>query len=267
MNRSTYDAFAPKVIKERNLSHAWGHALLHLVNMPGNEIRPLMVSIKGFDDDGEPEEDPAIRKALDDFLEKNDKWSVEIVAFTIFPKRYLKIADLDRESFYQLCHDALPHIKATNPGLNARGLYFERLLEFGSGKFSQNQLEFILTEYLQGRRRNSKFLATIYDPARDQSRQPYQTFPCLQTISFVPTGDGLVMNAFYAMQYLVQRGYGNFLGLAHLGAFMGREMGLPLKQLNIMAGVEKLDFTKEKLEGVVRLVKARLEQAESALPA
>jgi hypothetical protein len=212
------------------------------------------VSINGFDANGQPIEDNDIRVSVDKFLVDNKKWSVDIVAFTIFPQRYLRISGGDRQSFYQVCTDALPHLKARNPHLNGRGMYFERLLKFGRGHVNDNQLEFIIAEYLAGRRRTSKFQAAIFDPERDQTRQPYQTFPCLQTVTFVPTDDGLVVNAVYAMQYLVQRGYGNFLGLAHLGAFMAHEMKIPMARLNVIAGVEKLDFPKAKTGAIVDVI-------------
>jgi hypothetical protein len=67
----------------------------------------------------------------------------------------------------------------------------------------------------------------------------------LQTVSFVPTDVGLVLNGTYAMQYLVQKAYGNFLGLSHLGAFVASAMNIPLAQVNIFAGVEKLEFSKK----------------------
>ena len=60
------------------------------------------------------------------------------------------------------------------------------------------------------------------------------------------------------MQYLIQRGYGNFLGLAHLGAFMAREMKLPIARLNVMAGVEKLDFSKEKVGPILHVIQQRI---------
>jgi hypothetical protein len=57
----------------------------------------------------------------------------------------------------------------------------------------------------------------------------------------VPTADGLVANAFYATQYVFDKAYGNYLGLAQLGAFMAHEMGLRLARLNVTVGVAKID--------------------------
>lgn len=250
---------SPYSIFDKNLSHAWARAVWHIAKTPGiSDLSPLLVSIDGFDQECRAIEDTEIRDGLDKFLSEHDKWSVEIVAFTIFPERYLRISGGDRKSFYEICFDALPHLKARNPHLNARGMYFERLMKFGRGRVNENQLEFILEEYLAGRRRTSKFQVCIFDPERDQSRQPYQTFPCLQTVTFVPTDDGLVVNAVYAMQYPVQRGYGNFLGLAQLSSFMAHEMGLPMARLNVIAGVEKLDFSKLELASLMQLIEKKV---------
>ena len=60
-------------------------------------------------------------------------------------------------------------------------------------------------------------------------------------MSFEPTTAGLVTNAFYATQQIFDKAYGNYLGLAQLGAFMAREMGMPLARLNVMVGVAKLE--------------------------
>jgi hypothetical protein len=241
--------------------------LWHIAKSPGPNIRPLLVSISGFGSDLYPKEDEVIRSALDTFLAKQKQkktWSVEIVAFTIFPQRYYLVSGGDRQEFYKICADALPHLMAENPQLNNRGFYFERLMKFGRGAHNDNQLEFILTEYEAGRKRRSAMQATIFDPQRDQTHQPYQSFPCLQTVSFVPTDEGLVVNGFYAMQYLVQRGYGNFLGLAHLGAFMAREMKMPLARLNVMAGVEVLDFSKQEIAPILSVIKQRVSDLEPA---
>ena len=253
MSDTKHDPLAPFVISEVNLSHAWGRALWHVAKNPGDEIKPRVVSGSGFAD-GTTSEDADIRGALDTFLAAHGKWSVEIVAFTIFPQRYLQVAAGNRQRLYEIYLDAFPRIQAMNKRANGRGLYFQRLIDYGRGPCGGNQLEFIIDEYTHRGGRRSKFQASVSDPERDQNSLPRQLFPCLQQISFVPAGDGLVLNAFYGMQYLVQRGYGNFLGLAHLGAFMADELGLQFVQLNVMAGVEKLDFTKASVGDLVNIV-------------
>src|SRR3546814_7420399 len=74
----------------------------------------------------------------------------------------------------------------------------------------------------------SSDLATTFDPGRDHVASAQLGFPCLQQVSFEPTTAGLVVNAFYATQQVFDKAYGNYLGLAQLGAFMAHEMDIPL---------------------------------------
>ena len=75
-------------------------------------------------------------------------------------------------------------------------------------------------------------------------------------MSFVPSPAGLVVNAFYATQQVFNKAYGNYLGLAQLGAFMAHEMKIPLARVNIMAGIEKLDKIGKTNSALVPLVAA-----------
>lgn len=258
MKKSIQDRLKPVVISSLNLSHAWGEALTHVVDHPGNEITPLVISLSGFESDGSPKEDLEIRNRLDQFLIEEDKFSVEIVAFTIFPQRYWQIAAGCREDLYCIYRDSLPHIKAQNPHDNANGLYFERLINYVADDKKGNQLEYMLEEHAKNHNRRSQYQAVIFDPTRDHTAEPYQAFPCLQSISFVKTEAGLVVNGFYAMQYLVEKAYGNLLGLSHLGAFMAQEMKMNLAQVNMFAGVEKMTPTKTRVGELSGFVKERL---------
>jgi hypothetical protein len=66
------------------------------------------------------------------------------------------------------------------------------------------------------------------------------------------------VNAFYATQQLVHKGYGNYLGLTRLGSFMASQMTRRLERLNVFVGIAKMDkigktetdFTK--LLGIIR---------------
>lgn len=104
-------------------------------------------------------------------------------------------------------------------------------------------------------------VASIHDPQLDHDKQPVPGFPCMQQVSFCPTPGGLIVNASYATQQAVRKAYGNFLGLARLAKFMAAEMKLPLAQLNIMIGVEKIGdskFPKSSLRSLESLVKQKV---------
>ncbi|MGZ5043192.1 MAG: hypothetical protein ACXV8P_00245 [Methylobacter sp.] len=240
-----YQNNCPLPVDEPNLSRAWAKAFLHVIDHSGKEISPLILSVTGFDDNGAPAEDTAVRQVLDGALKKKGEQDIETVAYTIFPQRLWKMAKGNRARLFEMYRDVFPRYQTMNKH-NKWGLYFERLISYGRGPCDGNQLEWILLQYKkskgmpQGMRR-SMYQASVFDPDRDHRSDIYLTFPCLQSISFVPTKEGLIMNAFYPTQQLFIKAYGNYLGLAQLGAFMAHEMELKLLRLNIMVGVAKFD--------------------------
>ena len=74
-------------------------------------------------------------------------------------------------------------------------------------------------------------------PLRDQT-EARQGFPCLQHIAFVPdfNRQTLSLNAFYAMQLLFVKAYGNWLGLMRLGGFVASQTELRFVRLNCFTG-------------------------------
>ena len=205
-------------------------------------VSPLVLSVTGFDARGRAYEEPNVRTALDHLLELKDRHSVEAVAFTIFPERLWQMSRGNRAKLFSLYKETVPRWKAMNKRANSRGLYFERLVMYGRGPCEGNQLEWILSQFRSrpGVRR-SLLQATTFDPGRDHVPNAQLGFPCLQQVSFVPTRNGLLVNAFYATQQVFDKAYGNYLGLAQLGAFMASEMDMPLSQLNVTVGVAKLE--------------------------
>jgi thymidylate synthase len=117
------------------------------------------------------------------------------------------------------------------------------LIDFEGGGEGRNQLAWILDEYSRNpASRKSKWQATTYDPYRDVSSTAQLEFPCLQQVSFTfVRPNGLVVNAFYATQQILRKGYGNYLGLSRLGAFMAEEMGRSLARVNVFVGVAQMD--------------------------
>lgn len=256
-------ATTPVVREATTLPSAWATMLLHIVDNPGRVISPLVLSIANDTADAMLVEDSDLRNELDRLLSKRDEYDIDVVAFTIFPQRYLDIAGGDRAEFFELYRDAFPRLQALNPRLNNRGLYFQRLTIAGDGvPCGGNQLEWIIQQYNgRGAVRTTMFQASIFDPRTDHTASAQLPFPCLQHVSFVPSGDGLVLNAFYATQQVLTKSYGNYLGLIRLGRFMAREMKLNLVRFNVFVGVAKLDgIGKEsaELQPVVKAARAVL---------
>lgn len=235
---------SPLLIDEENLSHAWAKAFLHLIDNPGKKISPLVVSITGFTN-GEPQEDTDIRQSLDTCLVDNGDQKIHTVANTIFPYSLWKRSQYQRQELFERYLKFLPRAKAIKhcKRKNSRGLYFERLIAFGSDDQPKvNQLEYIIDQHqTRTQVRKSMFQASIFDPREDHIPDYYLPFPCLQHVSFVPQGETLILNAFYATQQLLNKAYGNYLGLCRLGNFMSHEMGLTFSRMNCFVGVAKLE--------------------------
>jgi hypothetical protein len=233
----------PLLIEETNISRAWASVFLHLIDNPGKEISPLLVTITGFTN-GIPDQEQPIRDALDDSLVANNKQKVHTVANTIFPNSLWNRSKSDRNKLFEIYLNALPRYKALARHKNWRGIYFERLIAFGSGPENGNQLEYIISQYKSRLGvRKSMFQASLFDPARDHVPSAQLPFPCLQHVSFVPQNKDktLTLNAFYATQQIFEKAYGNYLGLCRLGNFMAHEMGLTFERMNCFVGVAKLD--------------------------
>ena len=253
----TLAAPPPTVIDETNLSRAWARLLLQILDGAGTEVAPLILSLSGFAQDGQAVEDATIREALDRLLTRKDRMLVEDVAFTIFPQRLWEMSRGDRTRLFTLYRATFPRWQAMNRRANGRGMYFERMVKYGRGPCDGNQLEWILSQFNSRKGvRRSMLQATTFDPDRDHVASAQLGFPCLQQVSFEPTESGLVTNAFYATQQIFDKGYGNYLGLVQLGAFMAREMGMPLARLNVMVGIAKLERIKKSDADLIPLVAA-----------
>lgn len=225
----------PVTIEDSDLGRAWVRAIDALCERGVQEITPLVVSITGRDG-GPPTDNPVVECALDATLIAAGKYPTHTVANTIFPVR-LWNPSAPRQLLFDRYSALLPRIKRVRQ--NRLGTYFERLVAFDRG--GHNQLERIISTYRRGIHRRSALQASLFDPLRDQTAQPRRGFPCLQQVAFVPMEeDGLGVTAFYAMQYIFDRGYGNYLGLARLGAFVAHELGRRLRQVACIAAVAKL---------------------------
>ena len=229
-------------ITEQSLSRAWLRAVALANKSPRKEVSTLIVHLENLSD-GVAVECSSIRSKLDAGLESNGNFSVATVANTIFPAS-LRRPQEPRQSFFERYLRVWPRINAIRE--NRRGTYFQRLIAYPqptAGAF--NQLDFVISAYRRGINRRSALQCAILAPSFDLNATPYQGFPCMQQVAFLPEGDnGLRISALYPMHYLWARAYGNYLGLLNLGQFMAEEMGLKLTALTCVALVAKLDEPK-----------------------
>ncbi len=234
-------------VVEDNLSIAWAKTFLQVIKHP--EISPLTITIKGLSNNNISEH-AVIRKELDDCLIKNSLNSCQTTANTIFPKS-LWNRKKDRNTLYERYLDCLPQIsKCKN---NAHGIYFERLIAYGNQNTKINQLEYIIQTYRKGNHRRSALQATIFNPFFDTTNQRQRGFPCLQQVGFARIGKSeLSVTGYYPKEHILDRGYGNYLGLCRLGQFMALEMGLELAQMTCFVGVAIVGKLNKKNLGVLK---------------
>ncbi len=240
---------SPFVIEETNLSRAWALAVQRIIDSSGSEITPLVLTLTGFD------EDENAREILDQSLLKSGKGSVQTVSETIFPDSLYKLAKGDRQTLYKLYTSNLERLKKIDSS-NRKGTYFERMMAYEGNEGKINQLEVIISSLKSKNiKRRSKLQASIFDPRVDHTNGMFQGFPCLQHVTcYVSEDGGLVLNSFYAVQYLYQRGYGNWLGLINLGKFIAKEANIELERFICHVGVEKLEVPKENAKKILKKI-------------
>lgn len=250
-----------------SVSEAWVRSLARVVAEPGGRLVHLVVTVT---DPGS--ELPAVRGVIDDALEQAGSQSIDTVAETIFPSSLYpdpgfdwlpgisadKEAELDMaaDALYASYSDMLP-LLLTASG-NSRGTYFGRIVSWpGKAAGGVNQLatrvSALRSEHDAGRRKNNTLdieVAADADVARglqvyaatDKRRRG---FPCLTHIDLTLHDGALHCLAVYRHQYLVDKAYGNMLGLSALLRFLCQQSGYQPGELVVhatMADAQRRDF-------------------------
>jgi hypothetical protein len=260
-----------QVVADDNISRAWLEALSRLAQEPDGKAIHLAVCVR----DPQGPEDKAIRGALDSFIAKARErrprlWPVNTVANTIFPAAFYQPDGEDpRARLYEL-HGKAQRIQ-DRMGRDSEN-YFNRLVAYPVADSEPfNQLEYIVDRLINQRkpRKGGRggALSSAYEagltapngadlrvqaPGQDRNTMG---FPCLSHISFTLEHDRLNLAALYRNQYFVARAYGNYLGLARIGAFVAREVGVELGEIVCLAthaDAEFGEFSKRAVEGLVQ---------------
>lgn len=232
-------------VQSPDVAVAWAKALRLVTKKGVDEVAPLIVNIGGFDD-GFPEENQAIRKEADALLEaakskKETLCPIDTTANLIFPENlWLRYRNDGRKVFFDRYRGPLAKRLKKADQRNRKGTYFLRMISYGED--GQDQLSHVLDAWDGGTHRRSALQVVVFDPNVDHTRQPFLGFPCLDYITFTPnTADKtLSMMALYADQWLVDRGYGNYLGLCRLGRFVAEQMKLRFAQLTCIASCAQI---------------------------
>lgn len=223
-------------ISSNSVTSAWARAFLEVFER--RTLSPLVVHMdtsQKVDEDRSP-----ILQILDSFLINSGDPTCETTANTIFPAS-LWNPDQPRQALFDRYLRAWPKIKRVRA--NQHGTYFHRMISYEEGE-NGNQLEFIIRTWGRGNHRRSALQIGILDPRRDHVHNRRRGFPCLQQVALIPQGrngsGGLALTAFYPLEYIVDRGLGNYLGLQQLGRFLGHEMEMQLTSLTVVASVAEL---------------------------
>jgi thymidylate synthase len=257
---------APRVVQSSNISQAWGRAFLDAFQGSPRSRTPLVLSLAGFPSEL-PDEDAAIRVALDEALRRCKKNTAVVSGMTIFPyDLWQRRKRPEWKEFHQLCVQGFfPRLKARD-ARNRLGTYFERMMNFtgmrGAEKKTVDQLGFVINLLRNSERwpRQSALQLSCFDPAKDHTGQPVRGFPCLHQVGLSHDGDKrIAIHAFYPTQYIFDRGYGNYLGLCHLGAYIAHQTGLQFARLNCYIGEPHLgDVSKRDIAQLANLIEQRL---------
>lgn len=224
------------IIEGSSVAECWLKCLQKIVERPGTEISPVIVRIDTSQ--GElPSYHLDLVSELDEFIGA-DGPSIQTTANTIFPESLSHVGDI-----YERFGKIWKYVKKDRR--NSHGHYFRRLTAYGEERLKQpvNQLKHIVETHNGTRNRKpvprrSAFIATTFDPTLDHDARPRRGFPCLQQVCFVPKKEKeMMVNAIYAMQYLSDRAFGNYLGLVNLGRFMAREMHLTLTEVQCIVSI------------------------------
>lgn len=237
------DSFEP--IQSADLAIAWAKALRLLSKKGVGDVVPLVVNISGFEA-GFPAEQPDIRLGADALLEaakakKETLCTIDTTANLIFPENlWLRYRNLGRKVFLERYRGPLGDRLKRRDRRNHKGTYFSRMIKYGDP--GQDQLSHILDAWDAGTHRRSALQIVVFDPNLDHTRQPFLGFPCLDYITFTPNTSEktLSVTALYAEQWIVDRGYGNYLGLCRLGRFVAEQMKLRFSQLTCIASCAQL---------------------------
>ena len=210
---------------------------------------------------------------------------VETVANTIFPAAIAQTSR-DHLELARRYLDMLPTLQYLSPK-NNHGTYFARLVAFPGADGPVNQLDAIITRLRSetakkgsgtGPMRSACYEAGFTAPGTDgtsgELEAPISTavpvrvpgrdkrirgFPCLSYCSFQLDREGtLHAMAHYRSHLMVERAYGNYVGLGRLLDYIAGQAGLRRGALTITAGYAQLDCRSQvsALLGSVPLVSA-----------
>lgn len=240
---------ATKCTRARDVSDAWIQSVELISNSRGREAFHHVVTIEQPSTD-----DQRVREIVNDILIRSRLQSVETVRNTIFPAELA--AKRKPRQLIEMYRRLYPKLRRFPK--NRDGTYFGRMVLPLSGDASvKGQLSIVLDKLARKGDRHFKAIyemdlsdggeLQIHARGKDQ-RYGLRGFPCLSYCSFQRDDNTLHMVAHYRNQYMLERAYGNYLGLGQLLDYVARHSSLATGALTVIAGHALI-------EGSVRLVR------------
>jgi hypothetical protein len=256
------------LIEATTVSDGWIAAARAAREAQGQRIFHLVVAIE------EPlAEDPGIRAEVETLLTSCRLQPVGTVANTIFPDSLARIST-DHADLVRRYREIYPRI--TKFSKNRWGTYFGRLVAYPLGSVKRpapvDQLGPIIGTLTRARVISAEYEAAVM-LAGDTEEAPYlgptaatvchptrgprgRGGPCLSHIAFQRDGNVLHAVAHYRSQYLIERAYGNYLGLGQLLGYIAEQADLSPGTLTIVAGYAQLDQSLRQVDRALAAIAA-----------
>ncbi len=236
-------------VEAPDLAAGWLDTILWVAAQPQRKAFHTVTRIADAGIDGHLR----IRRAAGELLAYVGLPGVETVANTIFPAAMAaqtpEVTELATR--YQR---VFPELQRLEPRANRDGTYFLRLIAYPAATGTVNQLERIISaltrELATNGPKRARYEAAlevpalepgeplaggvpVFEPSHDTSPMG---FPCLSFLSFQHDCSSLHAVAHYRSQWLMQRGLGNYLGIARLQRYLAGQAGLTPGHLTAVVG-------------------------------
>jgi hypothetical protein len=269
-----------------DIARAWLDTVLDVYTAPDHKAFHTVTRVRGVSADGEPR----IYQAAEDLLQHFDLPPLNTVANTIFPaglaRRAPDIVELTRR--YE---ELYPQLRRLEPIRNRDGTYFHRLIAYPGPNGPVNQLARVITnltrELSSESPKRARFETSLEIPGNSNEPGPdgdacglggsdatpvfaagrdnqLMGFPCLSFLSFQHDRTYLHAAAHYRSQYLMQRGLGNYLGIARLIRYIADQVGLEPGRLTVITGQAYADNLRKINVAELEELRAALRDASGA---
>lgn len=242
-------------IEADDLAAGWLHTTLWLAAQPQRKAFHTVTRIADASEDG----NVRIHRAATDLLADVHLPGVATVANTIFPAA-MAAQTPDITALAARYQRVFPELKRLDRD-NRNGTYFLRLVAYPGATGPVNQLERIIAalnlELKTDGPKRARYEAAVeapatiepvavgapvFEPTQDTSPMG---FPCLSFLSFQHDRSSLHAVAHYRSQWLLQRGLGNYLGIAQLQRYLAGQTGLAAGHLTVVVGHAHADHLRQ----------------------